>query len=43
VYPAAPVDTAMQDLRKAADADDLAAVDRAAEALNQAVSALHLR
>jgi hypothetical protein len=43
VDPAVSVDAALQGLRKAADADDLAAVDRAAEALNQAVSALHLR
>ena len=37
VDPAAPVDAALQDLRKAADAEDLAAVDRAAGALNAAV------
>jgi hypothetical protein len=42
VDPTASVDAALQDLRKAAD-DDLAAVDRAAKALNEAVSALHLR
>jgi hypothetical protein len=43
VDPAAPVDTALQDLRKAADADDLAAVDGAAGALSRAVGALHTR
>ena len=43
VDPAAPVDAALQDLRKAADAEDLAAVDRAAGALNAAVGALHTR
>jgi hypothetical protein len=34
---------ALQDLRKAADAEDLAAVDRTAEALTRAVGALHTR
>jgi hypothetical protein len=43
VDPAAPVDAAQQDLRKAADAEDLAAVGHAAEALNRAVGALHSR
>jgi hypothetical protein len=41
VAPAAAVDVALQGLRKAADTEDLAAVDRAAAALNAAVSALH--
>jgi hypothetical protein len=41
--PAAPVDAALQDLRKAADADDLAAVDRSVGALNRAVGALRTR
>jgi hypothetical protein len=41
--PAAPVDAAMQDLRTAADAEDLKAVDPAAEALNRAVGALQAR
>jgi hypothetical protein len=43
VDPAAPVDAALHDLRKAADAGDLAAVDRAAEVLNRAVGELHTR
>jgi len=43
VDPAAPVDAALHDLRKAADAEDLAAVDRAAEVLNWAVGELHTR
>jgi hypothetical protein len=43
VDPAAPVDMALQDLRKTADAEDLAAVDRTAEALTRAVGALHTR
>jgi hypothetical protein len=43
VDPAAPVDAALQDLRKAADAEDLAAVDRAAGVLNAAVGALRTR
>jgi hypothetical protein len=43
VDPAAPVDAALQELRKTADAEDLAAVDRAAEALNRAVGELHPR
>ncbi len=43
VDPAAPVDAALHDLRKAADAEDLAAVDRAAEALNRAVGELRTR
>jgi hypothetical protein len=43
VAPAAAVDTALRDLRKAADAEDLAAVDRAAASLNAAVFALHIR
>ena len=33
----------MQKLRQAADAEDLAAVDRAATELTQAVSGLHTR
>jgi hypothetical protein len=37
------VDAALHDLRKAADAEDLAAVDRAAEVLNRAVGELHTR
>ena len=41
VDPAAPVDAAMHDLRKAADVEDLAAVDRPAAALNRAVGGLH--
>ena len=41
--PAAPVDAALQELRKAADAEDLPAVDRAAAALNQAVGGLRVR
>jgi hypothetical protein len=41
VDPAAAVDAALHDLRKAADVEDLAAVERAAAALNTAVSALH--
>lgn len=40
VDPAPPVDAALQDLRKAADAEDLAAVDHAADALNRAIGAL---
>jgi hypothetical protein len=43
VDPAAPVDAALQDLRKGADVEDLAAVERAAAALKRAVSALHTR
>ncbi len=43
VDPAPPVDAALQDLRKAADADDLAAVDHAADALNRAVGPLRTR
>jgi hypothetical protein len=43
VDPAAPVDGALQDLREAADAEDLGAVDRAAGALNRAGGALHSR
>jgi hypothetical protein len=43
VDPAAAVDAALHDLRKAADVEDLAAVERAAAALNTAVSALHTR
>jgi hypothetical protein len=43
VDPAAPVGAALQDLREAVDAEDLAAVDRAAGALNRAVGALHVR
>jgi hypothetical protein len=39
----APVDVALQELRKAADAEDLAAVDRGAAALNQAVAGLRTR
>ena len=41
--PAAPVDAALQDLRTAADAEDLKAVDPAPEALNRAVGALQAR
>jgi hypothetical protein len=41
VDPAAPLDAALQDLRKAADAEDMAAVGRAAVELNRAVGALH--
>ena len=43
VDPAAPVDAALKDVRTAADAEDLAAVDRTAEALNRAVTELHAR
>ncbi len=43
VDPAAPVDAALQDLRKVADAEDLKAVDSAAGALNRAVGALQAR
>jgi hypothetical protein len=43
VDPAAPVDAALQDLRRAADAEDLPAVERAAPALNQAVAGLRTR
>jgi hypothetical protein len=43
VDPATPVDAMLHDLRKAADGEDLAAVDRATGALNAAVSALHTR
>ena len=43
VDPAARVDAGLQDLRKAADAEDLTAVDRAAGALNRAVGALRTR
>jgi hypothetical protein len=43
VDPAAPVDAALREVRKAADAEDLAAVDRAAAPLNQAVGGLHVR
>jgi hypothetical protein len=43
VAPAAPVDTAISQVREAADAEDLAAVDRAAATLNQAVSGLRTR
>jgi hypothetical protein len=43
VDPAPPVDAALKDLHKAADAEDLAAVDRAARVLNMAVSGLHAR
>ena len=38
-----PVDTALQELRRAADRQDLHAVDRAAVALSQAVTGLHTR
>ena len=38
-----PVDTALQELRRAADRQDLQAVDRAAVALSQAVTGLHTR
>jgi predicted Rdx family selenoprotein len=43
VDPAAATDAALQNLRKAADAEDLGAVDRAAGALTAAVDALHTR
>jgi hypothetical protein len=43
VDPAAPVDSALNDLGRTADAEDVAAVDRAAEALNRAVGGLHTR
>jgi hypothetical protein len=43
VEPTAPVDVALQELRKAADAEDLAAVDGGAAALNQAVAGLRTR
>lgn len=43
VDPVAPVDTALKDLRKGADAEDLAAVGHAAEVLNRAVGGLHTR
>jgi len=38
-----PVDTVLQELRRAADRQDLHAVDRAAVALSQAVTGLHTR
>lgn len=41
VDPTTPVDTALKDLRKAADAEDLDDVGRVAPALTQAVSGLH--
>jgi hypothetical protein len=40
---AGPVDIALQELRRAADAEDLPAVNRAAVALKQAVAGLHAR
>jgi hypothetical protein len=40
---AAPVDAALHDLRKASDAEDLAAVDRAADSLNRAIGELRTR
>lgn len=43
VEPTAPVDNALQELHRATDAEDLAAVDRAATSLSQAISALHTR
>ncbi len=43
VEPTAPMDTALQELRRAADAENLAAVDGAAASLSQAISALHTR
>jgi hypothetical protein len=43
VNPAGPVDAALQEVRDAADAEDLAVVDRAAATLNQAVTGLHVR
>ena len=43
VDPAAAADVALQNLRKAADAEDLGAVDRIAGALTAAVDALHTR
>ena len=43
VEPTAPVDTALQELHKAADAEHLDAVHRAAASLSQAVSALRTR
>ena len=43
VESAAPVDAALQELRKAADAEDLPAVGEAAAALNQAVGGMRVR
>ena len=43
VEPPGPVDTALQELRRAADSEDLQAVDRAAGTLSQAVTGLHTR
>jgi hypothetical protein len=43
VAPAASVDTAIAQVREAADAEDLAAVDRAGAGLSQAVSGLRTR
>ena len=43
VDPAAPVDATLKDVRSAADAEDLPAIDRAAEALNRSVTELHAR
>ncbi len=43
VEPTAPVDAALRELHKAADAEDLGAVDRAAASLSQAISALNTR
>jgi hypothetical protein len=43
VDPAAPVGRVLQDLRMAADAEDLAAIDAASQALDRAVLELHTR
>ena len=43
IEPSGPVDAAIQQVRQAADAKDLPAVDRAAATLNQAVSGLRVR
>ena len=43
VEPTAPVDAGLQELRNAADAEDLPAVDRAATSLNQAIGGLRVR
>jgi hypothetical protein len=43
VEPAGAVDTALQELRRAAEAEDLPAADRTAATLKQAVAGLHAR
>jgi hypothetical protein len=43
VEPVGAVDTALQELRRAAEAEDLPAADRAAATLKQAVAGLHGR